>query len=249
MIRPPVVYGYLRETAGSPPGDVERQRAELQQYIQEHLPEFGCAGLFVDEADQYDRPLGTRREGGPMCRAADPHDHVVVLRFAHAFLSLRDFMDQVGVLAARRVQTHVVDLGWKPLGLRAPALSLAFRALLEAERSLARERGRADFARRRRRGLALNGHAPPGFRYVGPRGKRRLVRDEYAGALARRLIEWRRQGWSWEQIYWHLREHRFTTRDGRAWSVTALRRLHDAERSLRAREAVVQSGVEAAATV
>jgi DNA invertase Pin-like site-specific DNA recombinase len=236
MTHKPVVHGYLRETVTGA-ADTERQDAALQHYARQNLPGLEYAGLWLDEADEYRFPLRSRRLGMGMCVNAERGDHIVILRFAHAFGSPRECAEQLDVLAARGVLVHVVDLGLSPQTPEGRAVGAALRALADAERCTHKERGAADFARRRMRGLPLNGTPGYGFRLVGPKGKRRPVPDPYARAVGAKIVEWKLKGWTFEAIYWHLRKHQVTRRGGRAWSLTGIRRAFEGERALQAREA------------
>src|SRR5262249_43162843 len=139
--------------------------------------------------------------------------------------------------AARGVGLFVLDVNLTPQTAVGRLMAGVFRVLAAAELSKAKERGMRDFAQRRLRGRALNGTAPLGLRYVGPHGRRRLIPDPHVRQVGARVVEWRHQGWSWESIWRYLRDSGVVQRSGREFSVTAVRRLYQAERQWQAEEA------------
>jgi hypothetical protein len=116
-------------------------------------------------------------------------------------------------------------------------VALACRRLAEAEKVLAKEVGRGQFARRRLLGRAHNGSPLPCHRYTVPRGKRRLVQDPYARMVAARVVIWRQAGWSYERVFYELLHSGVRQRNGKEFSMTGLRRLCEVEQALQAREA------------
>jgi DNA invertase Pin-like site-specific DNA recombinase len=238
-----VVFGYTREAVGDPPGTTQQHEAEMRQYAGVRLPGLPYGGTFVDRADTRRVPLRWRSEGFRLGQAAEPGDHVLVARFSRGFSSLGDLMATEQIWSARGVRVHVLDIGLSPLSAEGRAVAVACRALTAAGKALAKEVGAADFLRRRSNGAALNGNAPPCFRYVGPRGKRRLVQDPRVRRVAAGVVEWWHAGWSWEAIYRHLYRCGVRQRNGKEFSMTTLRRLCVAERRLQAREAAQAGGV------
>jgi DNA invertase Pin-like site-specific DNA recombinase len=241
----PRVYGYTRVSPTDAPGTVERHQAQMRRYASERLPGLHYESDFIDrDPAERRRPLACRKQGHALSTAADPGDAILIARFSRAFRTPAELVIQADVWSARGVALHVLDLGLDPTTDKGRVVAAALRVVAASTAQLAKEQGAADFARRRREGLPLNGKAPPGYRYVGPRGRRRLVQDPHARALAVELVRWREAGWSWEQVYFHLIEQRVVTRDGRRWSLTSLRRLYYAERVLQAREAAEATAQE-----
>jgi hypothetical protein len=106
----------------------------------------------------------------------------------------------------------------------------------EADKILVRMVTILAHARRKELGLPP-ARAGYGFMLVGPRGRRRLVPDEYTRDCGQKFLEWRRKGFSWASIYLHLWHHKVRTRDGREWSYGSIRRAVEAEQRLQEQEA------------
>jgi hypothetical protein len=232
-----IVIGYAREMVGDPPGTIEQLVTEMKEYARSLLPRLAYQDTLVDGPEQRRVPLRSRWRGSRIIISTDRGDHLVVARYSRGFMNLRDLVDTQHVLAAFGTHLHVLDIGLSPLTREAQAVGLACRRLGEAERTLAREVGRAQFARRRLLGQPLNGAAPACFRYVGRRGRRRLAQDLQARKVAAQVVCWRQTGWPWERIYWHLYRAGVRQRNHKAFSVTALRRMAEVELALQAREA------------
>ncbi len=241
-----VAYCYTRKSPTDSLGTVEQHDAEACEYVRLHLPGFTFTGGFVDEADAERSPLTSRPAGLRVSLTADRGDAVIIPHFGRAFRSARELVEVLDVWAARGVSLYVLDVHLDPTTPAGRLVAAVFRVLAAAETAKAKERGALDFARRRMRGLPLNGQAPPCHRYVGPRGKRRLVQDPYVRQVAGRVVDWRDRGFSWESIFFHLREQGVRQRSGREFSLTALRRLDLAERGLRADEEKTAARVGAA---
>jgi DNA invertase Pin-like site-specific DNA recombinase len=244
MTRKPVILGYTRVSFIDSPGVVEQHQAELRRYASENLPEMVYQADFIDDATEERRPLTSRRRGLRMSLTADPGDCIVVAHFDRAFRSARELIEVMDIWSSRGVELHIIDVGLNPRTAAGRMVAGVFRVLAVAERSKSKERGARDFATRRMRGLPLNGKAPPCYRYVGPRGKRRLVQDRRVRQLAARIVEWKSRGWSFEAIYFHMLKHRVCNpHTGGEFSLTALRRLYRMERALQAREAAGAASV------
>ena len=237
MPNTPVAYGYTRKSPTDSPGAVEQHEAEGREYVRLHLSGFVYKGGHVDEADAERLPLRSRWAGLRVSLAADRGDAIVVARFDRAFRSARELVEVMHIWASRGVSLHVIDVNLDPQTAVGRLVAAVFRVLAAAEANKAKERGARDFAQRRLKGRALNGQAPPGYRYVGPRGRRRLTQDPYVRQVAARVVEWKDRGYSWESIWRHLRALGVRQRSGCEFSVTGLRRLYLAERRWQAEEA------------
>jgi hypothetical protein len=233
----PIVIGYAREMVGDARGTVGQQVTEMKEYARLRLPGLAYVDTLVDGPEQRRAPLRSRWRGSRIIISAGRGDHLLVARYGRAFANLRDLGDALHVWAACGIYPHVLDLGLTPLTSEGRAVALACRCLVEAEKALAREVGRAQFARRRLLAQPLNGNAPPCFRYVGRPGKRRLVQDLYARKVAARVLVYRLAGWSYERIYFELLHAGVRKPSGKEYSLTGLRRLAEVEQAIQAREA------------
>jgi DNA invertase Pin-like site-specific DNA recombinase len=232
-----IVIGYVREMVDDPPGTVEQQVTEMREYARVRLPGLAYQDTLVDAPEKRRVPLRSRWRGSRIIVSTDRGDHVVIARYSRGFANLHDLADTLHVLAAFGMHIHVLDLGLTPLTPEGRAVALACRRLAEAEKVLAKEVGTAQFRSRRLAGQALNGNAPPCFRYVGRRGKRRIVQDPYARQIAARVLHWRQAGWSYERVYYELLHSGVRKPNGKEYSLSGLRRLCEVELALQAREA------------
>jgi hypothetical protein len=209
----------------------------MREYTRVRLPGLVYQETLVDAPEKRRVPLRSRWRGSRIVISVGRGDHLLVARYGRAFANLRDLGDALHVWVACGIYPHVLDLGLTSLTPEGRAVALACRRLAEAERMLAREVGRAQFARRRVLGQALNGAALPCFRYVGRRGRRRLVQDPHARKVAAQVVCWRQAGWSFERIYFELLHAGVRKQSGKEYSLTGLRRLAEVEQALQAREA------------
>jgi hypothetical protein len=209
----------------------------MREYARLHLPGLAYQDTLVDAPEKRRMPLLSRWRGSRIVVMAGRGDHVVVARYGRAFANLRDLGDALLLWAACGIYPHVLDLGLTPLTPEGRAVALACRRLAEAEKVLAKEVGRAQFARRRLLGQALNGAALPCFRYVGRRGRRRLVQDAHARKVAALVVCWRQGGWSFERVYFELLHSGVRKQNGKEYSLSGLRRFCEVEIALQAREA------------
>jgi DNA invertase Pin-like site-specific DNA recombinase len=223
-----VAYGYARKSPTDAPGAVAQHDAEVQEWVRAHMPEHVYRGSFVDEADAERLPLRARPEGLRVSLAADRGDAIVVAHYERAFRSARELVAAMDIWASRGVGLVVIDVGVNPLTAVGRLMAGVFRVLAAAELSKAKERGVRDFTQRRRRGRALNGTPPVGFRFIGPKGRRRLAPDSHVRQVAARVKEWKDAGWSWEAIWRYLRDSGVRQRNGHVFSLTTMRRLYAA---------------------
>jgi DNA invertase Pin-like site-specific DNA recombinase len=233
----PCVYGYTRKSVTDGPTLMDLHQRVLERYARSKLPSLEYAGAWVEEASARTRPLACRPAGVRLSLAADRGDHVLVADYDRGFRNARELAALLEVWGARGVQLHVLDIGLEPLTPAGRQVAQAFRIAAQAEKFWAKEKGQEEFARRRREGKALTGVAPPGFRYAGPRGRRRLVPDEDDQAIMRKIIRWRMAGHTWEAIYLHLAKHGVKTPRGAEWSMGRILRAYQAGLLLEAERA------------
>jgi hypothetical protein len=81
-------------------------------------------------------------------------------------------------------------------------------------------------ALRKKEGKAVNGEPGYGFRMIGRRGRRKKVPDPEERRVMAALVRWRREGYTFEEIYRHLREYKVKTRAGREWSLKRIQRAY-----------------------
>ena len=84
----------------------------------------------------------------------------------------------------------------------------------------------------------MNGHAGYGFKLRGSKGRRTKVPDAKEQQVMRWIVEQRQTGWTWEAIYFDLLRRGESTRAGREWSVSRIRRAYTAEIAGKTREPI-----------
>jgi hypothetical protein len=100
----------------------------------------------------------------------------------------------------------------------------SLKSILAGARDNARER----MALRKKEGKALNGEPGYGFRMIGRKGRRKKVPDPEERRVMAALVRWRREGYTFEEIYRHLRDYKVKTRAGREWSLKRIQRAYQA---------------------
>jgi DNA invertase Pin-like site-specific DNA recombinase len=149
---------------------------------------------------------------------------VVVLAVTQAgFRRLRDLMQMVRVWGSRGVQLMCLDLSPQPLTARDVELLNRVAAFEEA---VSLERGREVAALKRARGRQMGGGIPAGMRRVGMAGRKRLIWDRSESDLVKAIAEWREAGYSFRQIWSHLRSERVKTKFWTAWTKSRVERAY-----------------------
>jgi DNA invertase Pin-like site-specific DNA recombinase len=245
----PTCYGYCRvSTDGQAQNGtgLDAQKDAIERYYRYKLEplEFTWGGFFIDPAVSGSVPLFEREAGAEMDARLERGDAVLFAKLDRGFRKFADFALVFQDWRDRGIAIHLIAEGidlseTNPIGEAMAAMMSVF-AELEWDRSC--ERSREAMTIRKKQGKATNGYAGYGFRYVGPKAKRRRVPDEQERAVMEEIVRWREQGHSWERIYWHLLRNQIRTRKGKEWSVSRIRNCHLAALKLREAEAAVLSG-------
>jgi hypothetical protein len=208
----------------------------VEQYARGHLPEADRKGTFVEAATARSLAFGQRTVGIRAQLSLERGDHLVIAEAGPAFKNWGDFLMTTRLWECLGIVVHFISPpanSMTPEGRRALELLKEFA---RAERNRRAERAREGNAKRRLAGKPANQHAPYGLQNAGRRGFRRRVRDDYTREVGKRIVEWRLIGHTWEGIYFHLLRHGVWTRDGREWSIGAIRRAFVGECRLQIQE-------------
>jgi hypothetical protein len=90
------------------------------------------------------------------------------------------------------------------------------------------EAKKADRRQGKRRDRATNGYAGYGFTWQGRPGRKKRVESEREMKSIRWIVRYRREGYSWGELYRHLLENKVLTAKGKPWSKMRVRRAYDA---------------------
>ena len=87
----------------------------------------------------------------------------------------------------------------------------------------------------------MNRHDLLGFKWVGRKGNKRVVRDDHDRSVMNNIVKWRKIGISWNEIADHIDKHGVLTSRGGDWNRSRVRRAYTAELYLQAVEAAGRS--------
>jgi len=228
-----VAYGYIRVSTRGQEEDghsLEAQEAKIRDYYEKHLKPLGVqwGGIFQDAQSASRMPLAKRKQGQNMMLRVKEGDHVIVGVFDRAFRGVADYVDTKRQLEERKVALKILTVadidGTTPEG-EFILYVLAAAAQYESRMNSRRTKDALAVVRARlaAQGKKLGMPFPKiGEKWSGRPGKRRKVKDTHDREVMAKLLEWKRQGQSLDEIYFHLLRHKVTTSKGRAWSRTRI---------------------------
>jgi DNA invertase Pin-like site-specific DNA recombinase len=217
---------------------LEAQKRDIEDYAR-YLCRDGAiswGGIYVDKAQSGNVPFSEREQGRELNLALRRGDHIIMAKLDRGFRRTDDLCHMMAKWHDRGITLHVLDLKLDTSSSVAAMVLQILGVVAQFERRRIGERTAAAVKIARQNGKAANGYAGYGFRYVGVKGHRRRVPDEYERAVMRRIVEWRMQGADWDEIYFHLLKHKVKNR-GREWSLSRVKRAYLAELRLMAEEA------------
>jgi len=194
---------------------------------------WSLARVFTDKYSDSSKEWPDRPAGRQLFAAVRPGDTVVIACLSEVAGTMAEGEAVVNLVLARGVELHIVNgtgfRGWyvgpvvitRKLGLTVLAALRLFRDVRREDR---RRAARAGIAAARAAGRRFTNYPGYGFRWAGPKGRERLVPDEYEQAVIRHIVDLRRAGASWHEIAAHLMHHRVVTASGQEWSVARVRR-------------------------
>ncbi len=257
----PVVYGYVREShqdskdSGLGEEGQRRTITAMAQLVRADHPELPEEIQWEEEPDAvsaYSVELRDRPKGYELDHKLMRGDHVV---FAFLHRAFRDPVDCNMTMRAwkqRGIVAHFADLRIDTdtaMGECMMNLAATFARWYSA---IISEATRSAFSGMKKLGRLSNGHAPMGFKLVGPKGVRRVaVPDPEQHHVMAEIVRVRdKYGWSFKQVAEHI-ENWITEKTGRKpltildmqkggrrrWTSGKCRRAYDAELELRRKEA------------
>lgn len=200
--------------------DFEAQKNAVADYYQNVLVDAGytLGFLFSDTPEERKRSFFHRPGVERFLDVCADGDGLVVASMSNAFVSHDEFIEVTERLEWRDIELHVVAENDPPptyeiAKMRAELLEDLARA--EAER--ASERAVERFAECRRQGKAV-GRPPLGMKWTGPRGRRRLAPDEKDRKSMELIRELSANGFSLDDIFWHLIRNGVRRSNRREWT-------------------------------
>jgi hypothetical protein len=181
--------------------------------------------VFQDDAEVIDQPWFNRPAGGELLSSLGQGDTVVIPCGSMVWTTPGEVAAALARAFAAGVNIAFVDrnLMLTPPNAEAVAKGLECYALMKWNtRSVGTRIGMAD---RKRQGLRWSRIPPAGMKWVGRKGRQRLVPDPKSVELAEKVRQWWSKGYSWHSIAAHLNQHGVVRRGGRPWNSDALRRL------------------------
>jgi hypothetical protein len=229
---------YFRLTVPTDPGGklAAAMTKSLEKYTRSWLPTANWRGAFAEEASTRRLRFGQRPLGSRVQLSLDTGDHLVIAEAAPAFKDWSDFLETTRLWESLGIFIHFIAPPADSMTPDGRAALELLKQFAQAERGRRAERTREGNATRRLAGRATNGSPPYGYRLVGQKGFRRRIVDQYTREVGRLIVQWKLAGHSWESIYFHLIRHDVLTRDGREFSLGAIRRAFAGECRLQAEE-------------
>lgn len=161
------VYGYGRHSTDKQGLTEHAQRAQVERYIELHLPDCERGGWIYDAAVSGGKDLFERAKGRELLALAQPGDHIVFAKLDRAFRKVADGLSTLEMLSQKGVRVHILDLGIDtstPMGECALTIVLAFAQL---QRKYTSERTKEALEVKRKAGLPYNKGVPFGWKKVG----------------------------------------------------------------------------------
>lgn len=217
-----MVYIYLRTSRSEP--DPAPHFTSASRFCRAR--EMGEVGeVFRDLPESIDVPWFDRPAGRELVARLRPGDTVIIPCGSMVWTSAGELAGALARVFAAGAGVAFVgsDLVLTPADAEAVAKALEVYALLKFNTHS--EGTRAGMAARKRQGLRWCHRPPVGVKWVGRKGRQRLVPDPDDAELAARVRAWREAGHTWLSIVYHLAEKGVRRRDGRPWRMDALKRL------------------------
>lgn len=237
-MRAPLAYGYCHEFTG-PDGtiglDLESQRDSITFCFERELQRHGYqwAGFYVDRNES--RPFWDRKAGEILYERLRRGDALIIAKADRAFPTESNLVRMLEVWEESGVTVHFADHEFHTTNLPVARLFSVFREFQSARISQQR---RETAQRAKRDGQPASGSRPLGLCWKGPRGRKRLNRDEAQREIMGRIVELRRSGMTFEQITLRLekdgvRHRRASTKKPRPYSKDTVWRMYLQELLLR----------------
>lgn len=197
-------WGYCRVSTAQQKLSPDAQAHRIREYIAyKDLPPLGDQP-FSDEDVSGGIPFFSRPGGQAVYHSMRRGDHLIIPFLDRGFRSIRDAHNTVHVLKQAGINIHILDISMDPAS---PMGEVAFSIMVtiaQWERRRISQRMLEAYGEKRRRGL-LNRIPRPGFMFhFDKKGRRTEVPDPEQRAVLDQLLELRRQGMSFDKLYWHV---------------------------------------------
>jgi site-specific DNA recombinase len=205
--------------------------------------------LYVDKSTTGGIFVREREAGGKLMRKLRSGDHVILAKADRMFRSLKDCVMICEDFRRLDVSLHIVNFHGMTIDLGTPigrALLHMMACFAELEKDMISERTSDTIKLLKRKGLAC-GRPAYGFKHkeIIRDGEKVniVVPDPEERAVMAMLANWRRQRWSYKQIYEKVNyELKLRTRDGKEWDPNRIRRAIKAELLLQLKELETSNG-------
>ena len=239
----PFAFGYRRVSTSdqkeSDLGLTAQQEAIESHYQQSMKPKgFEWGGLFTDPAVSGSKDFGNREAGSELNLRLRRGDVVLFHKIDRGFRSIADMLSALKEFEQRGVGAFFIQENLStddgPMGT---LLLHVLAAFAQFEREMIATRTREAMAVLKAKGQPLNRHDLLGFKWHGPKGNKRVVRDDHDRSVMGNIVKWRRCGISWNEIVAHIEQHAILTSRGGSWNRSRVRRAFTAELYLQSIEA------------
>jgi DNA invertase Pin-like site-specific DNA recombinase len=227
--RTPALRGYVRASTIEQIETLEVQEAQIRnEYALRYAAQgYAFGGIYIDQGVSGAKPFGSRPASVRLLADAEEGDLIVVTKLDRGFRSLKDLLHSLENMDRRGLRLVLMDLNIDTATPTGRLMLSVFGAFAEFERARISQRTKEVLAMRRLKGWVPVG-CPLGFKWIGERGRRKVVPCEYTQGIMRRIKEWVDEGWTFDQIYFHLLRLKVRTRKGTAWSRSGIHRAYSA---------------------
>jgi hypothetical protein len=169
--------------------------------------------------------------------AGRPTGDAVAARAASAFCDLGDLVMTLRVWSERGVRALLLDLQFDSGAKGAGEALRLLDAVCQMTQAVKGERLARGLRRRRLLGRPVNNKPAYGYKIIGRKGDRRFAPEPSVRRVGKGIVEWREQGHTWAAIYFVLLRGGCRRRDGREWSIEAIKWACKGEQQLAELEA------------
>lgn len=199
-------------------GDCKQARERIKAYASNRFPKSCGLSLghrfWIDPDEACDMRLHDREAGAGLHLNLLPGDHLI-LDSHQACRSSRELAALLRLCRERCVTAHILDLGLDTSSAQGRNLLCTIEALAKLDRERRSKAGRRS-ARR---------PAPIGWRYVGPKGNRRLIADERERRDCLEIVRLHDEAaLSFESIWLLWGRQKKQSKHGRTWSEGRIKR-------------------------
>ena len=208
--RPPKVFGYVRcsheYSKESGRGEDSQQNMILgwADFLHVQNPDLPPVEWMHEEdpVSAYKVPLRRRPKGREMNRALRKGDHVIFAYLDRVFRNTEDCLATMRQWKKRGIIAHFANVRIDMDSAMGEMLITILAACAQMESAMKSERIKGVNATLVKEGRKPNGHAPIGYKLIGPKGKRRkMVMDWDARRIMGEIVRVRdKHHWPWRQI-------------------------------------------------